>query len=79
MRSSHRPAKPVHRNDHRTSASPPVQRNPLGDDRFAALLAQASSFFDQAERDMDAEKAAAIEEIKALMQEYGLSLEDIEG
>lgn len=63
------------------SATPvlkPVQQVPLGDVRFQALLAQANAFFNSAERDMVAEKAAAIAEIQALMSEYQLSLDDIQ-
>ncbi|MDP3519733.1 MAG: hypothetical protein Q8S02_03855 [Hydrogenophaga sp.] len=50
----------------------------MGDDRFQFLLAQANAFFDSAERDMVAEKAAAIVEIKALMAEHQLSLDDLQ-
>jgi len=49
----------------------------LGDDRFQALLAKANAFFAEAERDTVAERAAAIVEIKALMTEYGLSVQDL--
>ena len=41
------------------------------------LIGKASAFFATAERDMVAEKAAAITEIKALMAEYGLTLDDL--
>jgi antitoxin component HigA of HigAB toxin-antitoxin module len=51
----------------------------LGDDRFQELIRGASAFFAAAERDEVAERAAAIEEIKALMNEYGLTAQDLEG
>jgi antitoxin component HigA of HigAB toxin-antitoxin module len=43
------------------------------------LIRGASAFFAAAERDEVAERAAAIEEIKALMDEYGLTVQDLEG
>jgi len=48
---------------------------PLGDDRFKELVSRASAFFATAERDVVAEKAAMIDEIKGLMAEYQISLE----
>ena len=59
-------------------ASPPLPQTPLGDDRFQSLLAKANAFFAEAERDVVAERAAMITEIRALMAEYGLSIEDLE-
>jgi uncharacterized protein YciW len=59
-------------------ASQPVPQTPLGDDRFHSLLAKANAFFAEAERDVVAERAAAITEIRALMAEYGLSIEDLQ-
>ena len=56
----------------------PVPQTPLGDDRFQSLLAKANAFFAEAERDVVAERAAAITEIRALMAEYGLSIEDLQ-
>ncbi len=60
-------------------AAPPAQRQqaPLGEDRFKQLIHGASAFFAAAERDMDAERAAAIVEIQALMREYGLTISDL--
>ena len=78
MRSTHRPSGGTRRTEHRSTAAPrPVQQAALGDARFAALLAQANTFFANAERDMVAEKAAAITEIKALMLAHGLTVDDI--
>ncbi|HEX5389422.1 MAG TPA: hypothetical protein VFW67_06625 [Burkholderiaceae bacterium] len=54
-----------------------MQQPALGDDRFRALLAQANAFFDTAERDVVAEKAAVIAEIRALMAEYQLDVDDL--
>jgi uncharacterized protein YciW len=51
---------------------------PLGDNRFQELIRGASAFFAQAERDVVAEKAAAIVEIQALMAEYGLTVADLD-
>jgi uncharacterized protein YciW len=59
-------------------APQPVPQTPLGDDRFQSLLAKANAFFAEAERDVVAERAAAITEIRALMAEYGLSIEDLQ-
>ena len=59
-------------------ATQPVPQTPLGDDRFQSLLAKANALFAEAERDVVAERAAAITEIRALMAEYGLSIEDLQ-
>lgn len=79
MRSTYKPQRPNPAGSR--SAAPvlkPGHQVPLGDVRFQALLAQANAFFNSAERDMVAEKAAAIVEIRALMAEYQLSLDDIQ-
>ena len=79
MRSTYKPHRPNPSGSR--SAAPvlkPVQQVPLGDVRFQTLLAQANAFFNSAERDMVAEKAAAIVEIRALMAEYQLTLDDIQ-
>lgn len=73
---SHKPQRPTDRSS--KPAARPVQQAALGDDRFQFLLAQANAFFGTAERDMVAEKAAAIVEIKALMAEHQLSLNDLQ-
>jgi endonuclease YncB( thermonuclease family) len=59
-----------------SNVSRPVQAE-LGEDRYKALLAQVNAFFSTSERDMVAEKAAAIIEIKKLMIEYQLTTEDL--
>lgn len=58
-------------------ARAPEKREPLTDQRFHSLLNAAGAFFASFERDMEAEKAAAIAEILCLMQRYGLSVEDV--
>lgn len=79
MRSAFRTPRPQQRSNRSIpAASGPIQQVPLGDARFQALLAQANAFFDSAERDMEAEKAAVIAEIKGLMAKYQLTLGDIE-
>lgn len=55
--------------------APPVRQAPLGDDRFKELVSRASAFFATAERDVEAEKAATITEIKVLMDQYGITIE----
>ena len=56
----------------------PAPTTPLGDNRFQELIRGASAFFAQAERDVVAERAAAIVEIQALMAEYGLTVADLD-
>jgi hypothetical protein len=73
---SHRPVRWGERKP--AAANAPVSQTPLGDARFQALLSKAHAFFAEAERDDVAERAAAIVEIKALMTEYGLSIQDLE-
>lgn len=77
MRDHSRPFRPGRKTD--TTVPKPVRQAPLGDDRFQELIRGASAFFAAAERDEVAERAAAIEEIKALMDEYGLTVQDLEG
>lgn len=77
MRDHSRPYRPVRKPD--AAATKPVRQEPLGDHRFQELIRGASAFFAAAERDEVAERAAAIEEIKALMDEYGLTVQDLEG
>lgn len=55
----------------------PNRSEPLNDQRFQDLIRKASTFFSAAERDLDSEKAAVIAEIKACMQEYGLTVDDL--
>lgn len=58
-------------------AQEPEKREPLTDQRFHSLLNAAGAFFASFERDVEAEKAAAIAEILGLMQRYGLSVADV--
>lgn len=55
----------------------PSRSEPLNDQRFNDLIGKASAFFATFERDLQGERAAAIEEINARMVEYGLTLEDL--
>lgn len=48
----------------------------LTESRFEELLKSASSFFAAAEGHSDEERRAVILEIKALMNEYGLTVDD---
>lgn len=57
--------------------SAPARQTPLGDNRFEELVRKASAFFAAAERDEVAEKAAAIEDIRRRMIEYGLTVDDL--
>ena len=77
MRDHSRPPRPSRKPP--AQAPHPVRQAPLGDDRFQELIRGASAFFAAAERDEVAERAAAIEEIKALMAQYGLTAQDLEG
>lgn len=63
----------------RPPQSPRQTTTPMGDNRFQELMRGASAFFAAAERDVVAEKAAAIQDIQRLMNEYGLTVEDLEG
>ncbi|MDZ4294016.1 MAG: hypothetical protein U1C47_19100 [Hydrogenophaga sp.] len=58
--------------------APDQKQVALSDQRFHALLSAAGEFFASFERDVDAEKAAALVDILALMTRYGISLEDLE-
>ncbi len=66
-----------YRQRNKTAISAPVRLTPLGDNRFEELVRQASAFFAAAERDEVAEKAAAIDDIKRRMFEYGLTVDDL--
>ncbi len=55
----------------------PGRSEPLNDQRFQDLIGRASVFFATAEREMKADKAAAIAEIQARMLEYGLTVDDL--
>jgi len=54
-----------------------VKQEPLGDQRYQELVARAAAFFAESERDVEAERAAALTEILALMDEYGLTPDDL--
>jgi hypothetical protein len=58
-------------------STPTVRQEQLSEDRFHHLLNQAGAFFAEAERDVEAEKAAAISEIIQRMVEHGLSIDDL--
>lgn len=66
-----------YRQRNKTATSAHERQTPLGDNRFEELVRQASAFFAAAERDEVAEKAAAVEEIKLRMLEYGLTVDDL--
>ncbi|GLS16455.1 MULTISPECIES: H-NS histone family protein [Hydrogenophaga] len=72
--------RPPPRRPHARTPTPPAKRpEPLSDHRFLELMKNASSFFAAAERDVVAERQAAIAEILALMTRYDLTLDDIAG
>ena len=59
------------------SSSPQLRQDPLTDRRFEDLLQQASAFFAQAERNPEAERQAAIEEIIETLERHGLTVADL--
>lgn len=59
------------------TASPHLATVPLCDDRFQELIRSARAFFAEAERDVSADKAQAIGDIRRLMAEHGLTVEDL--
>ncbi|MEY4979449.1 MAG: hypothetical protein RLZZ352_1719 [Pseudomonadota bacterium] len=59
------------------SARPPAQS--LTDQRYQDLLKVASAFFSNEEQRRQALRQEAIEDIKALMQRYGLTAQDLAG
>lgn len=73
MRNSTRPDRP--REWSKQPAPSASRQAPLGDARFQELVSRASQFFATAERDVVAEKASMIEEIKGLMAEYHITVE----
>lgn len=54
-----------------------MRQESLSEKRFGDLLKSASLFFAAAEGDSEQEKRAAIEDIYALMAEYGLTFDDL--
>lgn len=72
----------MYRNARRAPARPePVKslkrKDPLSDTRYEDLLSKAGAFFAAAERDVEAERAAALVEIRQTMEIYGLTAEDL--
>lgn len=71
-----------HRTDRAVATRPPrtapsLKKEPLSDDQFQDLLAKAGAFFAEAERDVEVERAAAIQEILQAMDHYGLTVENL--
>jgi hypothetical protein len=71
-----------HRNDRSaalTSArgNSAADKTPLSNERFQTLLSKAGAFFAEAERDVEAERAAAIEEILQTLAFHGLTVDDL--
>lgn len=63
---------------HSPRAHVAVKDGSLSDKRYEELLKSASSFFAEAEGHTEVERQAVIVEIIATMDEYGLTLEDIQ-
>ena len=51
--------------------------NPLSDQRFNSLMQSASAFFAQAEKNTEAARAEAIQDILATMDQYGIGIDDL--
>lgn len=71
-----------HRNDRdgavtSTRTNSVADKAPLSDERFQTLLSKAGAFFAEAERDVEAERAAVIEEILQTLALYGLTVDDL--
>lgn len=62
----------------RPGAVPEARQTPLSDDRYRDLMQKMGELFAAAERDDEAERLAAIEDIKAQMLRYGLTAADLE-
>ncbi len=58
-------------------ATPSFKKEPLSDARFQDLLSRAGAFFAEAERDVEGERAAAIQEILETLDRYGLTVADL--
>ncbi len=65
-----RASKPSH-------ATPTFKKEPLSDARFEDLLSKAGAFFAEAERDVEGERAAVIQEILETLDRYGLTVADL--
>ncbi len=69
----------------RTTPSLPPRQEPLSENRFQDLLARASSFFAEAERqtepvvvrDIEAERKQVIQDILQTLQRNGLTVDDL--
>lgn len=59
-------------------ATPSFKKEPLSDDRFQDLLSKAGAFFAEAERDVEGERAAVIQEILQTLDRFGLTVVDLE-
>jgi enamine deaminase RidA (YjgF/YER057c/UK114 family) len=63
----------------------PPRQEPISETRFHDLLARASSFFAEAERqtepevvrDLEAERKQAIQDILQTLQQHGLTVDDL--
>lgn len=71
-----------HRNDRggaatSTRASSAAEKAPLSDERFQSLLSKAGAFFAEAERDVEAERVAVIDEILQTLALHGLTVDDL--
>lgn len=65
----------------KSPTAPAVQGNTRGpslsDQRYQDLLKSASAFFTSAEESTDEVRQAVIDEINALMKQYGLKADDL--
>lgn len=57
--------------------TPTLKKEPLSDARFEELLSKAGTFFAEAERDVEGERAAVIQEIFKTLDRYGLTVGDL--
>lgn len=70
--------RPTRRTPARAVTNKPPERNdPLSDKRYQDLLSKAGAFFAEAQRDIEGERAAAIDEILQTLERYGLTVEDL--
>lgn len=58
-------------------ATPSFKKEPLSDARFQDLLFRAGTFFADAERDVEGERATVIQEILETLDCYGLTVADL--
>lgn len=57
--------------------TPTFKKEPLSDSRFQDLLSRAGAFFADAEREVEGERAAMIQEILQTLDRYGLTVADL--